>query len=124
GRKSFAASIAKQFGLQVLVVNADRIPENRWPLIYMVVQRQAFLTNTAIAWYGETMSGNFWPVNIPSFNLQFVIGEPDEALTPNHHFLDLRIVLPKVSFAERLSLWKKYVPLSATWPKVELEEMV
>ena len=124
GRKSFAAIICKQFGVQVLTVNADRIPENRWPLVYMLVQRQAFLSNTAIAWYGETMHGNYWPVNIPSYNLQFVIGESDESLTANNHFLDLRVVLPTISFDERLSLWRKSVPLSVTWPKVEMEEMV
>jgi hypothetical protein len=124
GRKSFAAIICKQFGLQVLAVNADRIPENRWPLVYMLVQRQAFLLNTAIAWYGETMPGHYWPTNIPSFNLQFVIGESDESLTANNHFLDLRVELPSISFDERLSLWQKHVPLSVTWPKVEMEEMV
>jgi len=124
GRKSFAAIICKHFGLQVLTVNADRIPENRWPLVYMLVQRQAFLLNTAITWYGETMPRNYWPVNIPSYNLQFVIGESDESLTVNNHFLNLRVVLPGVSFDERLSLWKKHVPLSVTWPKVEMEEMV
>lgn len=124
GRKSFAAIICKQFGLQVLAVNADRIPENRWPLVYMLVQRQAFLSNTAIAWYGETMPGNYWPVNIPSYNLQFVIGESDESLTASNRFLDLRIVLPSVSFDERLSLWRKYVPLSVDWPTIEMEEMI
>jgi hypothetical protein len=124
GRKSFAAIICKQFGVQVLAVNADRIPENRWPLVYMLVQRQAFLLNTAIAWYGETMPSHYWPTNIPSYNLQFVIGESDESLTANNHFLDLRVVLPPVSFDERLLLWRKYVPLSITWPKVEMEEMV
>ncbi len=124
GRKSFAAVICKQFGVQVLTVNADRIPESRWPLVYMQVQRQAFLLNTAIAWSGETMPSHYWPTNIPSFNLQFVIGESDESLTANNHFLDLRVVLPPISFDERLSLWRKYVPLSVAWPKDEMEEMV
>jgi hypothetical protein len=124
GRKSFAAIICKQFGLQVLAVNADRIPENRWPLVYMQAQRQAFLLNTAIVWYGERMPQNYWPTNMPSYNLQFVIGESDESLTANNYFLDLRVVLPPVSFEERLSLWRKLVPFSVTWPKVEMEEMV
>jgi hypothetical protein len=124
GRKSFAAFIGNQVGLQVLSVNADRIPDNRWPLVYMQVQRQAFLLNTAIAWYGETMPGHYWPTNIPAYNLQFVMGESDESLGANHHFLDLRIVLPSLSFDERLSLWHKFVPLSLGWPKEEMEEMV
>ncbi|MEO6037305.1 MAG: ATP-binding protein, partial [Saprospiraceae bacterium] len=124
GRKSFAAIICKKFGLQLITVNADRIPESRWPQVYMLVQRQSFLLNTAIAWYGETMPGKYWPVNIPSCHLQFVIGESDESLTVNNHFLDLRVMLPNISFSERLSLWRKYVPLSANWPTVEMEEMV
>ena len=124
GRKSFAAIVCKEFDLPLLSINADRIPENRWPLVYMLVQRQAFLLNAAIAWYGETMSGHYWPTNMPSFNLQFVIGESDESLTANNNFLDMRVVLPPILFEERLKLWKKHVPLSVTWPKAEMEEMV
>ncbi len=124
GRKSFAAFIGKQFGLPVIAVHADRIPENRWPLVYMLAQRQAFLLNTAIAWYGETMPGHYWPTNIPSYNLQFVMGESDESLGANNYFLDQRIALPSLSFDERHSLWHKFVPLSAGWPKDEMEEMV
>lgn len=124
GRKSFAAITCKQFGLPLIAVNADRIPENRWPQVYMLAQRQAFLSNAAIAWYGETMPGHYWPTNIPSFNLQFVIGESDDSLTANNSFLDLRVVLPPVLFEERLALWRKHVPLSVTWPKAEMKEMV
>lgn len=124
GRKSFAAIVCKQFGLPLLTINADRIPDNRWQLVYMLAQRQAFLSNASIAWYGESMPGHYWPANIPSFNLQFVIGESDDALHVNDSFLDLRITLPPNSFEERLSLWCRYVPSSAHWQKDEMEEMV
>lgn len=124
GRKSFAAIIGKKFGLEILAINADRISENRWPMVYMLAQRQAFLSNKAICWYGETMPEKYWPDNISSFYLQFVIGESDESLTANNHFLDLRIALPAISFNERIAIWNKYVPHSVEWPKEEREEMV
>ena len=124
GRKSFAALICRHFGLQLLAFNADRIPENRWPHVYMLAQRQALLSNAAIAWYGENMHQNYWPVNIPSVNLQFVIGESDDSLTGNNSFLDMRVTLPPVLFDERLALWQRYVSLSALWPGAEMENMV
>ncbi|MBK9225655.1 MAG: ATP-binding protein [Ignavibacteria bacterium] len=124
GRKSFAAVICKQFGLPLLAINSDRIPDNRWPQVYMLAQRQAFLSNAAIVWYGENMPEHFWPTNIPSFNLQFVTGESDDSLTTNNSFLDLRVALPPVLFEERLALWQRHVPISVVWPKVEMENMV
>ena len=124
GRKSFAALICKHLGMQLLAINADRIPENRWPHVYMLAQRQALLSNAAIAWHGENMHQNYWPVNIPSVDLQFVIGESDDSLTANNSFLDLRVILPPVLFDERLALWQRYVSLSAVWPKAEMENMV
>lgn len=124
GRKSFAAVICKQFGLPLLAINSDRIPDNRWPQVYMLAQRQAFLSNAAIVWHGENMPEHFWPTNIPSFNLQFVTGESDDSLTTNNSFLDLRVALPPVLFEERLALWQRHVPISIVWPKVEMENMV
>ena len=124
GRKSFAALICKYFGMQLLALNADRIPENRWAHVYMLAQRQALLSNAAIAWYGENMHQNYWPVNIPSVGLQFVIGESDDSLTASNSFLDLRVVLPPVLFDERLALWQRYVSLSVVWPRAEMENMV
>lgn len=124
GRKTFAAVVSKNLGLPLIAINADRIPENRWQLFYMLAQRQAFLLNAAVAWYGETMQEHFWPSDIPSCNLQFVIGESDESLVTNSHFIDLRITLPNISYEERLSLWRKFVPQSLEWEKREMEEMV
>ena len=39
GRRSFAATVCKQLGLQPLTINADKIPENRWDQVYMHAQR-------------------------------------------------------------------------------------
>ncbi|NCA84377.1 MAG: ATP-binding protein [Clostridia bacterium] len=124
GRKSFAAIICKKFGLPLLAINADRIAENRWPLVYMLAQRQSFLSNAAIAWYGESMPERYWPANILSVDLQFVIGESDDSLMANNNFLDLRIVLPQIAYNERLKLWRSHVPLSVGWPKAGMKDMV
>jgi len=124
GRRSFAAIVCKRFGLSALSINADRIPETRWPQAYMLAQRQAFLSNTVPVWFGESMPERYWPSNIPSCQIQFVIGESDSALIPEEHFLDLRISLPVISYEERLALWHRHVPLSVVWPNAEMEEMV
>lgn len=124
GRRTFAAAVCRHFKLQLLVINTQRIPENRWPQVYMLAQRQALLLNTSIAWHGENIHLNYWPVNVPAVDLQFVIGEPGDSLIANNHFLDLRVVLPPVLYEERLALWKRHVPLSSSWPVAEMENMV
>jgi len=124
GRKSFAAIVGKRIGLAVLCINADRIPENRWPLAYMQVQRQAFLLNVVPLWYGTAMQDRFWPENTPHYHLQFVIGEAESSLIPEEQFSDIRVILPTISMEERLALWHRHVPLSAVWPKDEMREMV
>jgi hypothetical protein len=124
GRRSFAATVCKQLGLQLLTLNADRVPENHWDQVFMHAQRQAFLSNTALGWFGTNMQDKFWPQNIPAFRLQFVIGEVDDFIQPDPQFLDLRIELPVITYEERLALWKQFVPQSAKWPKAELNEMV
>ncbi len=124
GRRTFASILCKRFGMSVLSLNADRIPDVSWTQVYMLAQRQAFLSNTALLWYGESMPERFWPSNISSFNLQFITGEASDSIAPDEGFIDLRLTLPTVTFEERLTLWKKHVPLSAVWPKAEMEEMV
>jgi AAA+ superfamily predicted ATPase len=124
GRRSFAANVAQQLGLSLLAVNSDVFPENRWTNIYTLVQRQAFLSKAAIVWYGDRIKDSIWPTNIPSFQLQFVVDEGDSKILEDENFINIRIKLPKLSFDERLQLWKKHVPLSATWPRSDMQQMV
>jgi len=124
GRKSFSAIISKQFGLPLLAIDADRMPDNEWPRYYMLAQRQAILSHTAILWYGDVMPKLYWPTSKSSGKLQFVTGEADDSLQANPGFLDLRIKVPPIPPDERLALWRKYVPLSKKWKKKEVEEMV
>lgn len=124
GRRTFSAIVSEWFGFTLLSLNTEGIPENRWLLVYMLAQRQAFLTNAALVWYGEGIPDRYWPSGIPSSHLQFIAGEADDLVLPKEGFIDLRIALPNLSFEERRLLWRKHVPLSVTWPKAEMEEMV
>lgn len=124
GRRSFAAIVSAQAGCALLSINSDRIAENRWQQAYTNAQRQALLTSSAVAWYGSNILERFWPQNIPPCELQFVTGEADNFIQPDTRFVDLRIELPVISFEERKRLWQQFVPLSAGWPKAELEEMI
>lgn len=124
GRRSFAAIVSRQLGLTMLTIQTDRIPESRWQQIYTNAQRQAFLSNSALAWHGENMQDRFWPQNISSFDIQFVIMEVDGFIQPENGFVDLRIELPPIFYEERLRLWQEFVPLSAEWPKEEFENLI
>ena len=124
GRRSFAAIVCNRIGMPLLSINADRIPENRWQHIYMLAQRQAFLSNISLLWYGASMEERYWPVNIPSCYVQFIVSESGSLPVRGEGFEDLHVNLPAISFDERLALWRRHVPLSAAWPKAETEEMV
>lgn len=124
GRRSFAAIVSHALGLPLLSVNADRISESSWSQIYMLAQRQAFLTNTALLWYGETMPDRYWSAFIPSFPIQFVTGEADNHLPPGEGFIDIRVILPRIPVDERKALWNKYVPDSEKWDNGDMNDMV
>jgi len=124
GRKSFAAIVSGQFGLPLLAISADRVPENNWPHVYMLAQRQAFLLKAALLWHGKSMAAAYWPASVASVKLQFVTGESHDPLPANNVFLDLRVSIPPVSMDERLTLWQSHVPSAKKWNNKELEEMV
>jgi hypothetical protein len=124
GRRSFASFVLQRFGLNGFVVDADRIQDEYWKDYYMHVQRQAFLTDRVPVWIGEAILTRRWPQHIYPWLLQFIILEPNEFVAPDDDFIDLRIELPLIQFKERLSLWHKWVPAAALWPRQEFEEMV
>ncbi|HMH23456.1 MAG TPA: ATP-binding protein [Puia sp.] len=124
GRRSYSAIVARQFGLTLLSVDADRVPENRWQQIYMHVQRQARLSNTVPAWHGTVMLERYWPLRAQSYPIQFVIGEVDSFILPESGWMDLRIELPELSVEERRRLWKQFVAAVAGWKKADMEEMI
>lgn len=124
GRKTFAAVVCQHLGVQLISVNAGLIADNRRSQTYVQIQRYGFLTYTAIAWHGIDAEEKFQSYNIPSFNIQFFIGESGDYLQPDPAFIDLRVDIPLLTYDERVALWKQWVPQSVTWPKEELHEMI
>ena len=124
GRRSFAATVCKELGLALLTLNVDMIAENRWLQTYVQAQRQAFLSNMAVAWYGSGIQERFWLQSVHPYPVQFVIGEPDSFILPEPGYVDLRVEIPVIPYEERLLLWRKFVPLSAGWPAKEGNEMI
>lgn len=124
GRKTFAAVVCQRLGLRLISVNAGYIAESRRQQTNVQVQRYAFLTNTAIAWHGIDAEEKCPAFNIPSFNIQFFIGESGEYCQPDPAFIDLRVELSLLKYDERVALWKQWVPQSVTWPTAEFQEMI
>jgi len=124
GRRSFAAIVSHALGFPLLSLHADRVPETNWQQAYLYAQRQAFLSHTALLWHGATMCERYWSSFIPAFPLQFVTGEEDDYLLPEDGFIDMRVVLPRISVEERHELWKKNVPDSKNWDTNDMQEMV
>jgi hypothetical protein len=124
GRRSFAAIVCSHLGQDLLSINADRVPESDWQQVYTIAQRQAFLSNTSLLWFGNCMTERYWPTNVPSVQLQFVIGESGNGLSREVGFEDLNIAIPVIPSEDRLALWYKYVQVCNTWDRKELEEMI
>ena len=123
GRRSFAAVVARQFGLPLLVVDVDRIPAQQWEALYIAAQRQAFLHRSALAWMGTTFPERAWPKVVRPFHLQFVIDEVDEHLKDVEGVVDYHFEIPALSIFERVNLWKTLVPNSAAWPEDALHAL-
>lgn len=124
GRKTFAAVASEAFGLAVLAVNSDAILTNKWTDTYMLVHRQALLSNAAIVWYNEAIKEATWPTNTNPFPLQFIVDEGDSKIFDDDVFINYRLKLPKLTFDQRLAQWQTHVPISASWPQPQFEEMV
>ena len=121
GRKTFSCAVCRKLALGLLTIHGERINDQEWPLIYLFAQRQAYLDQCAVLWTG--VQGKAWPLNAPSFKLQFVIGETDDTFPPAHEVVEHRIELPPLPATEAINLWKKYIPEASHWPEVTLREM-
>jgi len=124
GRKTFAAVVSEAFGLALLAINSDAIPAHKWIDTYMLVHRQALLSNAAIVWYNEAIKEAAWPTNTNPFPLQFIVDEGDSKIVSDDIFINYRVKLPKLTFEQRLAQWQTHVPISASWPQPQFEEMV
>lgn len=123
GRRSFAAAIAAELGLPLLAVDTDAIPDAEWNAVFLRAQRQAFVQRCALAWSGAAAQEHSWPADLACFPIQFVALDVDEYPEPSAAFLDYRVELPPLTFAERRTLWQTLVPAAATWSDSDLDRL-
>lgn len=122
GRCTFAACAAERLGLPLLVVDADSVPDERWPAVFLAAHRQAFLDGCAIAWTAGAAARR-WP-DVPSpFPVQFVAGEAGLALPPSADTADTAVDMPALEVAERAEIWRQLCPAAGEWAETELSAL-
>lgn len=114
GRRSLAASAARELGSAALLVDTASIADADWQRVYIHVQRQALLFGMTPVWYGEALGRRF-PHAPASAPVQFVIADVDTNLSLPQGLLEERIEMPRLSIDERAEVWKKLVPASRVW---------
>ncbi len=124
GRRTFAAAVAAELGLQLLVIETDRIPAGAWPAVMLAAQRQAFIDGCALAWLGRPALEEPWPLRTAAFPVQFVVAGAGEAPVPASELVDQSLDLPGPTVAERWALWERYVPEVAGWTDPERSDLV
>ena len=124
GRRTFAAMVSSRVGLSLLAIDVDRIEEQNWKRVFIRAQRQAYLDQCALAWYGESAGRRVWPQAVPFYSVQFVIGEAGQVPSPVPDVIDRVIEMPAPSLDERRKLWSRFVPVSVTWPKEAFNKLV
>jgi ATP-dependent 26S proteasome regulatory subunit len=119
GRRTFAACVAERFGLPLLAVSSDGIPDETWSDLVLAATRQAFLDGCALAWYGDDAAERRWPALPALFPIQFLVREVGAA-SPLPGAIDRTIELPSLEVAERAAMWRLHVPHAAEWESDDL----
>ena len=122
GRRTFAAIICSKFKMRLFTIDSD-LAENWYP-VFVHAQRQALLDNCGIAWYGEKALRQTWSQRILNVPLQFMICEKSEKPIPGNGLIDSTIKMPEFSISEQQGLLKRFIPVSQTWNKEELNNLV
>jgi len=116
GRRTFAASVAEQFGVLSFAVDTTEINDNDWPNLFMRAQRLAVLGGMALVWHGTGLHRR-WPNNIATAPIQFMASDVGDVVQPCEQVTDHRIELPAPTLDERRRLWKTSIPESIVWPE-------
>jgi hypothetical protein len=124
GRATLAAASCAEHGLRLLVVDADRIDDHRWPSLFLRAQRHAKLDGCALAWRGESLERRRWPQSPQRFPLQVTIEEPGAPPVPDGEAEEHRVEMPAPSLAERRELWHRLVPGARRWRAAEMADLV
>lgn len=123
GRKSFAAIVARQLRLPLLVIDADGAEDSAWPAVFLHGQRQAFLDSCALAWTGDSLGRRPWPSRDATFPVQFCLCSPGAEPPPAPGIIERRLLLPAATTTDRLQLWREHVPVARTWPEKLLQKL-
>jgi adenylate kinase family enzyme len=123
GRRTFAAAVAAQLGIQALGVDTAEISDGAWPDTFMRAQRLAVLGGAAPVWHGGGLHRR-WPNKVSPGPIQFVACDLNQVIPPCEYAIDHRIELPAPTLDERRNLWKANVAGAADWPADEFETLV
>ena len=123
GRKSFAAVVARQLRLPLLVIDADGTDDAAWPTVFLHAQRQAFLDSCALAWTGDTLARRPWPARSATFPIQFCLCSPGAEPPPAPEAIERRLLLPAATTTDRVRLWREHVPMARSWPEKLLQKL-
>jgi AAA+ superfamily predicted ATPase len=123
GKKHFAAAVANQLGLPLLVLSPDAVEENSRRRVFLHAQRHAFLERCALCWPGDAASRLSTGRNVVEFPLQFFTSPSVGENTASSGAVELRIVLPPLSIEERGRLWTSVLPAASQWSAEELNRL-
>lgn len=123
GKRQFAAAVAVQLGIPLLIVDTDHIEDQEWPRVFQRAQRQAFLDPTALAWTGEMATRRPWPVQQAIFPLQFVLCEPGMEPPTVPNLIDRVVSLPMPEAPTREKLWRGASPAAEKWKSGEIKKL-
>jgi hypothetical protein len=122
GRRSLAASLARQFGAGALGIDSDELDDESWPEIYVRVVRLAVMAGLIPVWHGARTDRR-WPRLVAPGPLQVVTCEDPRSLRPLAGAVDQIVVMPNSDLDERLASWRRLVPVSAAWPEDAIEHL-
>ena len=74
GRRTFAAAVAKHFGIMTLAVDTSEISDADWNDSFMRAQRLAVMGNSALVWHGSRLHRS-WPGHVAPAPIQFVAAD-------------------------------------------------
>lgn len=122
GRRTLATIICSRFKMRLLVIDSDHV--DNWRQVFVRAQRQALLDNCGIAWYGEKALRQTWPQGIFNVPIQFMICEKNQKPIPVNGIINSTIEMPELLISEQQELLKRFVPVSQTWNKKEVNKLV
>lgn len=116
GRRTFAAAVARSFGIELVVVAADQgDPHQLWRRAH----RLAWLDRVAPCWVGEEWRSVSVPGLVP-FPLEVVVGEVPVDTRSGTAGIELSVELPRSTSEERAELWRRLVPGFDGWESERL----